>query len=76
MDLTELRAELLETVLEHIELEHKRHKHFYKAQLKQLTGPQPQEVWDRYKPKEHTIQEVMQMAKQLEVYITTGNIAG
>jgi hypothetical protein len=78
MDLTELRTELLEMVLEHVELEHKRHKQYNKAQLKYLTlsGPQPQEVWDRYKPKQYTMQEIMQMAKQLEVYITTGTIAG
>ena len=76
MDLSELRLELMELVLDYMEHQHKLHKPYNKLVLEsvQAMGPKTVAELEPYKPKLHSIQDAMQLAKVLETYITTGKV--
>ena len=77
MDLSELRLELVEHVLEHLEHQQKMLKPFNKMVLDSLmtTGPKTVAELEPYKPKLPQVAEVLQLVKQLETYVTTGKAA-
>lgn len=76
MDHAEMRTELVELVLEHLENQHSAHKWYTKHVLKLLEGGGPKTATEleQYKPKQYTLPEVLQLTKQLENYVLTGAV--
>jgi hypothetical protein len=70
MDIYELREELLEEALEYLEEKFKTQKKFAKMYFEhRLSQGQPIDSYTSFMPAIHTVQEAIDLAKQMEAYI-------